>query len=122
MKNLNMEVNYGVRTDWSNLDEWQKKANPYTVTLKYDRKQMTVPFFMGPAHTSEPTLEDVMPCLVADYSLKGESFEDFAANCGYDEDSRKAEKIYKQIQRQSAKLEKLLGPDLENILTKYQDM
>lgn len=121
MKKVNLEVNYGVKTDYDKLDEWQKKAHPYTVTLKYDRKQMTIPFFMGPALSHEPTDKDVLPCLISDYSVLGESFEDFCGNFGYDEDSRKAEKVYNQCLRNGKKLERLFGSDLDKIITQYEN-
>lgn len=124
MKKLSLQAEYGVKTDWNKLDEWQKKANQYTVTLKYGRRQMTIPFFMGIAHTNEPTLEDVMPCLVSDYfaAENARNFEDFANDFGYDTDSRKAEKIYKQCLKEAEKMKKLFGNDLDSIIEKYQDM
>ena len=121
MKKVNVVAEYGVKTDWDKLDEWQKKAHPYTVTLKYDKRQMTIPFFMGSALTHEPTDTDVIPCLLADYSVVNESFEDFCMNFGYDEDSRKAEKIYNQCQKNGKKLEKLFGSDLETIASQYEN-
>jgi hypothetical protein len=121
MKKVNVIAEYGVKTDWDKLDEWQKKAHPYTVTLKYDKRQMTVPFFMGPALTHEPTDKDVLPCLIADYSVIDESFEDFCMNFGYDSDSRKAEKIYNQCKKNGKKLEKLFGPDLVKVTDYYSE-
>lgn len=122
MKKITLSTEYGVKTDWNKLDDWQKKAHPYTVTLKYDRRQMTIPFFMGPALTNEPTEEDVIPCLISDYYAADYAFEDFCNEFGYDTDSRNAEKIYKQIQQQNKKFSKLLGPDLDKVIEKYQDM
>jgi hypothetical protein len=123
MKKVNVIAEYGVKTDWDKLDEWQKKAHPYTVKLKYDGRQMTVPFFMGQALTHEPTDKDVLPCLLADYSVNQyNGFEDWANDLGYDPDSRKAEEIYKKCLRQSEKLERLFGPDLDKIAEKYQNM
>lgn len=124
MKNLKMDVTYGVKTDWNKLDEWQQKAHPYTVTLKYDRKQMTTAFFMGPALSHEPTLEDVMPCLLMDYYSyqNNTDFEDFCNEFGYDSDSRKAESTYKAVCKNGKKLENLFGFDIDKISEKYQDM
>jgi hypothetical protein len=122
MKNLKMDVTYGVNKDWNKLDEWQQKAHPYTVTLKYDRKQMTVPFFMGSALSHEPTLEDVMPCLLSDLSLSDYDFEGFCHEFGYDEDSRKAYKTFQAVQKNGKKLEKLLGDDLNKVIEQYQDL
>lgn len=45
---------------------------------------------------NHPTLADVVNCIVSDAQAvaDGQSFEDFAADMGWDEDSRKAEKCY----------------------------
>jgi hypothetical protein len=122
MKKLNVIAEYGVKTDWDKLDDWQKKAHPYTVKLKYDGRQMTIPFFMGQGLSHEPTDEDVIPCLMSDYKATDETFEEFCAEFGYDTDSRKAEQIYNQCVRNGKKLEKLFGSDLESVFEKYQDM
>lgn len=44
-----------------------------------------------------PTAYDVLACLEK-YGY--EDFEDFCANCGYDTDSRRAEKIFKAVQKE----------------------
>lgn len=122
MKKVNVNAEYGVKTDWDKLDEWQQKAHPYTVTIKYDRKQMTVPFFMGPALTNEPDEETVMPCLATDYYSGDMSFEEFCAEFGNDEDSRKAEQTWKACQRNKKNMDRVFGSDIASILEKYQDM
>jgi hypothetical protein len=43
-------------------------------------------------------------------------FGDWCGEYGYDEDSRKAERIFKDVERQSAKLKKFLGDDLYETL------
>lgn len=51
--------------------------------------------FMTRNLTIEPTLRDVLHCLMSDGdAINYLSFEDWADNFGYDKDSRKAEKIY----------------------------
>lgn len=105
-------------------NEWQQSAHPYKVTLKYEDRQMTIPFFMGRALTHEPTDEDVLPCLLSDYQTTqyADSFEDWAEALGYNTDSREAESIYKQVLRQSEKLQKFLGSDFEEIAKRYEDL
>jgi hypothetical protein len=44
---------------------------------------MTVYFSQGPAISREPTIEDVLDCLVLDAS-GADSFEDWCAEFGYD--------------------------------------
>jgi hypothetical protein len=124
MKNVKVIAEYGVKTEWDKLNDWQKKSHAYTVTLKYDRRQMTVPFFMGPALSHEPTDEDVLPCLFMDASGIGSNtdFESWAHEYGYDTDSREAEKIFKQCKRNAVRLHRLLGDDYSKIAQKYEDM
>lgn len=45
---------------------------------------------------NKPTLVEVMSCLIMDAKCvaDGQTFEDFASDMGYDEDSRKAESAY----------------------------
>jgi hypothetical protein len=45
------------------LPENFRDCHPYTVTLRFGRRRMTVPFYMGSAHTDEPTASDVLGCL-----------------------------------------------------------
>lgn len=62
---------------------------------------------------SEPTppdLAEVLDSLRLDAECGGaDSFEDFAAEYGYDEDSRKAEAIYRACQKIRSDLRRLLG-------------
>lgn len=65
--------------------------------------KMVVYFSQGIAHTSPPTLPEVLDCLASD-STYGNDFEEFCDELGYDSDSRQAERIFKAIQRQTNKL------------------
>jgi hypothetical protein len=112
--NIKMKTVHGNKlAEQGKLDDWQRSAHPYTCTLMYNNKQMTIPFFMGSAHTSEPKKTDVIPCLLSDYSIVKSSrhFEDFCDNLGYDSDSRKAEKIYNDTKRQAEKFENMFGEE-----------
>jgi hypothetical protein len=99
-------------------DAWSRTANHYKTTLKKDKKQLTVYFSMRSALTDEPTAEDVLDSLAMDGSvyLNNDSFEDFCGEFGYDENSRKAKKIYNTILKQAEKTEKFLGTELFNQL------
>lgn len=70
-----------------------------------------------------PKLLDVLYCLVQDASvLDSGGFEEWASDCGYDTDSRSAEKTYRQCIDQSLQLRNLLGNDnLERLRELYQD-
>lgn len=76
-------------------------------------------FSMGYGHNgAEPKAEDVLDCLASDASTydNAQSFEDFARDLGYDEDSRMAEKTYKECGKSAAKLKQFLGEDLYGTL------
>ena len=94
--------------DAENMDHWK-------VVLKRGKKQMTTYFSMGYGHKGqEPTAADVLDCLASDaasYENCGR-FEDWASNMGYDTDSRKAERTFKTIGRQTFKLYEFLGSEL----------
>lgn len=89
--------------------------HPYKVTLRYQGRRLTVPFFMGSAHTSEPTAADVLSCLCSDAAgiENAASFDDWCAEYGYDTDSRKAERTYKACEAIATKVRRLLGEDFD---------
>lgn len=98
-------------------DDWPD-ANPYTITIHYQRRAMTVPFYTGPAWSREPDLDDVMECLRSDAAgvINASCFEEWADDLGFDSDSRRAEATYRQVQRQTEELRRLLGDDFERIV------
>ena len=100
------------RTD-RNPDMSDFDGDHWRVGLKRPRKQMSLFFSKGYGHGGEaPTAEEVLECLRSDACTDGDTFEDFCACYGYDSDSRKAEKIYKAVHRQTDKLRRFLGADL----------
>lgn len=108
---------YGrTRKPWGQYDDWQREAHPYRVTLTYQRRRLTVDFWMGSAHTKEPDAEGVLDCLLSDASTGEQSFEDFCADAGLDTDSRKAERMYKACAAIAPRLRRLLGDEYETFL------
>ena len=92
-----------------------KQSDPWKVTLRMNGRQMTIPFFKGYGHGgAEPTAEEVLECLISDYSGwdSANDFEDWASALGLDTDSRKAERTYQQVEKQSRKLKNFLGQAL----------
>ena len=94
--------------------DWGSDASWYDVTLSLDGRSMTVPFGMGAALTDEPDAADVLNCLASDASgyENAWSFEDWAAEYGYDTDSRSAERTYGAVEGQTLALRAFLGADL----------
>lgn len=67
---------------------------------------------------------DVLDCLLSDASSiqSCAGFEEWANEMGFDPDSRKAECIYKQAEKQTAKIQRLLGDDFEAFLYAENDV
>lgn len=84
-------------------------------TRVVDRKRLTfaTPFTMGSAHTSPPIAGQVLHCLAMDCAgyENARNFDDWASEYGYEEDSRKAETIYRTIGEQVKELRAFLGRD-----------
>jgi hypothetical protein len=73
--------------------------DPWTVELEYSGRKMVLPFYMGKGHNGAcPDTHEVLECVILDANGVDESvgFEDWASQYGYDPDSRKAERIYKE--------------------------
>lgn len=108
-------ITAGVRWDDSvkRPDDLDPDSNAYRVTLHYTtgdaRRRMTVPFFTGSAWTRDPNAHDVLESLLSDASSADQSFEDWCGDYGYDTDSRKAERMYRAVVAQTAKLRRFLG-------------
>ena len=71
---------------------------------------------------NKPTLVDVMSAVVSDAQCVayGQTFEDFAAELGYDEDSRRAEKAFHGCRDEYFGLQRL-GADLDELSELFQD-
>jgi hypothetical protein len=115
-RKVRCDATYGAKLDWDKQDEWQQQATGYSVTLHYKGRQYTTDFWMGSAHTSEPDAEGVLECLLSDSHAADYSFEEFCGEMGYDTDSRKAERIWKQCAKVRENMERLLGDDFETFL------
>ena len=100
----------------TNLDDWQKTANPWTVILKNGKKRLTVPFFTGQGLTSEPSADSVLWCIVSDANLGEYDFNWFCDTLGYDSDSRTAEKIHRECQTWRKKLKRFLGDSFDQVM------
>lgn len=97
--------------DSEGMDHW------YCTLRAPGGRKMGVTFSMGSGHHGRPPeAEEVLSCLARDASLAADSFADFCANCGYDEDSRKAFRSYRQTRRQTYKLSQFLTPEQFELL------
>lgn len=91
--------------DSRDMDHWK-------VTLRAQGRRMSLVFSQGYGHNGKkPDVASVLDCLASDASSfdNAQSFEDWAADMGWDTDSRKAERTFKAIKRQSERLKRFLG-------------
>ncbi len=116
-KNVKIESRYGqISQKYESLDDWQKNAHPYRCTLKYQGRQYSFDFFMGQAHTDEPTAAGTLDCLLSDAQGGEMDFSEFCREFGYDKDSRRAEKIHKACQKTTEGIKRLFGDNYEKFL------
>jgi len=91
--------------DSATMDHWR-------CTIRSGKSRMSLVFSMGVGHNGkQPELADVLDCLASDASglHNAEGFNDWCNDYGYNTDSRRAEKTFRAIKRQSERLQNLLG-------------
>lgn len=123
----NFAAKYGITADIEPTDEnpwmssenggdqqWARTANHWQITLKRGRKRFVTYFSQGSAATEDPEIKDLLHSLSMD--ARGvedhQTFEQWAREYGYDEDSRKAEKSYNLTRKIANSLKKFLGDEL----------
>jgi hypothetical protein len=99
-----------------NMADMPAGSSHYKCTFRKGSKQMTVYFSQGPAICREPTAKDVLDCLASDATADLTSFEDFCSEFGYDVDSRRAERTFNAIKRQTEKLQRFLNGTFEQLI------
>lgn len=96
------------------------QGDHWKCVLKSAGSQMTVYFSMGYGHNGKaPKADDILDCLASDAATieNSRDFEDWAAELGYGDDSRKAERTFHVCEKQAAKLKRFLGePAYERLL------
>lgn len=95
-----------------NMDPDGSRMDNYKCRLRCKGKAMTVYFSKGLGLGGKPPeVDEVLDCLASDASgaENAGSFEEWCSEYGYDTDSRKAERTYRTIEKQAAKLKALLG-------------
>lgn len=101
--------------------DWMKDTHPWTVTLKYKRRQMTFDFWTGKG-IGEPTLGIVLDNIIRTTTSIDdvETFEEWCDLLGYSTDSRQAYEGYKQSVKLAFKFKKLVRDDYECIVKQYE--
>lgn len=90
--------------------------NAWKIQLRYKGRKMTIDFFTGPALGEPRDVSEIMDCVLSDSQAGEMDFSEFCSEFGYDEDSRMAEKTWKDCQKISGKVNHFLSDDYETFL------
>ena len=93
------------------MDDMPTGSRHYRCVIRRGRGRMTVNWSQGPAIVSQPTVADVLACVVDDTRDIDQPFDSWAGDIGFNPDSRKAERIFRACQRQGRALARLFSAD-----------
>jgi len=105
--------------------EWMPHNwNHHKITIKNieSGKQTSFDFWASIANPEVRSREDLIgafECFVGDAVAGMNDFNDFCSEFGYDEDSRRAEKIYKACQKATAKLQRIYNGDIHSLYSRF---
>ena len=119
-------------------DDWKKQAVGIALAIEYQGRAYRLDYWLGVAHFEIiPTrfpgyttlrLKDdalsaasILANLLMDHPHAEDSFEGFCAELGYDNDRISSKRIYRAVRRQARKVAELLGDDLDDFLSAFQD-
>lgn len=106
-------------------DEKNNNYHNHIISVIYKGHKLSFDFWgsiMNPEIKNDQENAFSFYCFLSDSLSSSESFKDFCSNFGYNEDSRKAEKIYKLCKKSLKKYEKLFnGVDLCDLLNEIQE-
>ena len=121
MNRITSKITPGNSVPFEDRDKWQRELEPYTVQLRYKRRRFTFPFWAG--RSCDLQTVDAAGAILSEAAgyESATCFEDWAADFGYDTDSREAERIYRAIGRTHANVKRLLGGDFEALIYTNED-
>ncbi|MGA9527144.1 MAG: hypothetical protein WBS24_03400 [Terriglobales bacterium] len=114
----------GPAADWGkptreyvdSLHDWHEwPPTSWRVRLDVEDRSFALDFHQGSAHRKPPTAATVLDCVLSDAQAGVETFEDFAAEMGYDSDSRKAEATWRACKDTALAVRVLLGDKYQTI-------
>ena len=100
---------------------WAEDTRNWKVTLTHNGDPYTTEFHQGSAHTDPPTVADVLSCLLLDARYGAGTFDDYCAEIGADNDSRKEYALWEQCRETETELRSFLGDDYEAFETALED-
>ncbi len=119
------EIEYMLSAIGLTFDCVQVSTGHFKVTIRRGISAIETRYSQGSAIKTNPELHDVLASLLMDAGTlyEGQTFEDWAAELGYNEDSRKAERIYESCRKIEAHLNEMFSSsemdDLRELLEDY---
>ena len=118
---LSAEYTGNKKADWGN---GQENWNHHKVTVKNTEtgKQTSFDFWASIANPEVKSRKDLIgafECFVGDAVAGMNDFNNFCSEFGYDEDSRRAEKIYKACQKATEKLQRIYNGDIYSLYSRF---
>lgn len=115
-KNVKLTSTFVKRETTKNPKQPTLVVDKWICVLSTEMGAVSFDFQMGSGHNGkEPTLEDVLSCVLSDARAGEQTFEDFCSDFGYDEDSRSAEKIWNACKDATVKLSRILTKKDQNL-------
>lgn len=96
-------------------DEWKRTATKYNCKITFKNKTYRFNFWMGSAHTKAPSKKDVLYSFIMN-DVTDMDFEDFCSEFGYDNNSKKALRIFKACKEQTENFYRLFNEEEREIL------
>lgn len=106
-------------------DEKKQNYNHHSISVRHNGGRLKFDFWgsmVSPQISSESDLQHAFYCFLSDAISAKEGFESFCSEFGYDNDSRKAERIYKACERSLSKLERIYSGDVYNLINEVQEI
>ncbi len=117
--NITLEIEFVKYDIFDNFNDGEYR-DIYRFTLKVEEDTRTYINLFGQSIANagvEPRAYDILSCLT---KYDPESFEDFCSNFGYDEDSRRAHKVYEAVSQEWEGLNSILTTDQLESLAEIQ--
>ena len=96
-------------------DEWKRTATKCNCKITFKNQTYRFNYWMGSAHTKTPSKRDVLYSFVMD-DVSGMNFEDFCSEFGYDNNSKKALRIFEACKEQTKNFYRLFNEEERKIL------
>lgn len=127
-----------VKTKTCEQDEWRKQSVGLRIGLEYRGRSYFFDYWLGVAHfeiipsrfpgfttirmkKDAITAASVLANLLQDQSYADSTFEEFCSELGYDNDRISSKHIFRDVRRQARKVAVLLGDDLDEFVSAFQD-